>query len=270
MNFLALTAAAILLMAGCAEKPHYLHEEAPQGHIAPPSGMHMQSPQIVDEERSRGNLKITKPEEETVDVSDFVNLYHEKKQPKIIIYVNKDLNDHVSVVMGEQRISFEDKNNSGHIAMQNVATVLPDLEQSDFVAAFMQKVDKAFIRAYTEKRVNVLDRNFVLRMQEVSFDKTHERKVFSVLEMSALKDQADLFMSVQPEFYTDKIKLYVKAIDLKDGRVIISDSYELLAEEFKTIVLSDSGYQVVDKIPDLDESIKNSAYRSMSDLAKSW
>jgi len=263
-------AITFLFLVGCAKTPHYVHQESTHTNVAPISEANIQKPTMIHEERSRGNLVIKNEEDEIVDASDFINLYHKKNKPKIIIFSNKTLNEEVSFISDKGTMILNGAEGEDKLyEFENIQITKPDSKEASLITAFMTKTDRAFINEYMDKRVNVLDRAYVLRNQEVKFDKQDERKIYSVLEMSALKEHADIFISVQPEFYLTHISLYVKAIDLNDGRTLLNKSYQILNGNTRSIVLTNSGYQVTNMV-DISKTVQNIARKTMQDIAKIW
>jgi len=261
---------ALVLFAGCAQTPHYVHQESFSTNVAPIAESKIQKPMIIDEERSRGNLVIQEASEEIVDASSFVNLYHEKSKPKIIIFSNKTLNEEVSFITDKGTMVLNGAEGEDKLyEFENIQITKPDSKEASLITAFMTKTDRAFINEYMDKKVKVLDRAYVLRNQEVKFDKQDQRKIYSVLEMTALKEHADIFISVQPEFYLTHISLYVKAIDLKDGRTLLNKSYQILNGNTRSIVLTSSGYEVKSMV-DVSQTVRNIARQTMQDIAKIW
>ena len=84
------SALVLVLFSACADKPNYVHVE-PEVH-AIPSGGSSAMPEVINEDRSRGNLVIEENEDEKhADTGEFISKYHEKKKPKLIIYINLNI-----------------------------------------------------------------------------------------------------------------------------------------------------------------------------------
>ena len=258
----------VLFMAACADKPHYVHEESKARPI--PAAASVSMPEVIEEERSRGNLVIEDEESQSADVGVFVSKYNEKKSPKFIVYVNKELSEDVSVVGAEGRISFKSDTNSSNWLFQAVKVTSQPQKESRYFKRFMDKIEKGYISAFLEYKVRVLDRSYMLRNQELKFDKEDQRKAFSILEMSALKEQADVFISVIPSFSRDKVEINVKAMNLQDGQILVEHTEDLINGSVRQIVLTDKGYEVVKSVGDLEKKMANIAKETMYNIGKVW
>ncbi|MDA7817192.1 hypothetical protein N9A28_03260 [Sulfurimonas sp.] len=265
-----ISALALLLFSACSDKPNYVHVE-PEAHAIAAGGS-TAMPMVIDEERSRGNLVIKEAEDEKYsDISKFINKYHAKKKPKLIIYVNKELNEGVSFVGSEIRITEDGTKGSNNWLMQAVKTTSQNITHAGYFERFMEKVEKGYISTFLDSEVKVIDRSYLLRNQELKYDKKDARKAFSVLEMDALKSQASLFISVVPVFSKNKIEIDVKAINLSDGQILVDYTADMLSGGLtKEIVLTKNGYEVVTKAGKLDKIMERIAKESMSKIGKTW
>lgn len=256
-------------MTACAKTPHYVHEGTKARPI--PDAHTIVKPKVIEEKRSRGNLKIEKDEDSlSADVGLFVTKYNEKNKPKFIVYVNKELSEDVSVVGSEGRVAFKSDTNSSNWLFQSVNVSSQPQKESAYFKAFMDKLERGYLSAFLEYKVHVLDRSYMLRSQELKFDKKDSRKAFSVLEMSALKQQADVFISLVPLFSRDKIKVQVKVMNLKDGQILADDIQDLLNGSVREIVLTDKGYEVVKSVGDLEKKMAEIAKTTMHKIGKVW
>lgn len=265
-NNIMVSSFVVLLLSACSERPNYVHTE-PDAHPIP-ANRNVAMPEIVEEERSRGNLVI---EEEsaanTADTSTFINKYHEKNKPKFIIYINKELEE-ISVDNSELLITFNSDNTMNQV-FKFAKTETTTENDNRYYKRFMDKIEKAYITAFLDNKVKVIDRNYLLRSQEVKYDKADQTKRFSVLEMDALKEQASIFISVVPVFSRDKIEMDVKAIDLLDGHILFDYTAELTRGSTREIVLTHNGYEVK-RGANLDKSMQGIAKESMSKIGKTW
>lgn len=267
-SYLPIAIASIILLSGCASKPYYVHTTSDARPV--PGAIDVVKPEIVDEERSRGNLVIDNNNLQSIDVGEFINKYHAKQKPKFIIYVNKELGEDVSVVTKEGRIAFNSATDSNSWLFQSIKTGGEPEKETGYFKYFMDKIEKGYIAPFLTYQVHVLDRSYMLRNQEVKYDKGAERKSFSVLEMNALKEQADVFISVIPMFSNDKIEINIKAINLKDGQILVNQTQEFVNGSVRQIVLTNKGYEVQKSAGNLDEKLSAIAKQTMQNIGKSW
>lgn len=266
---LCLTIISVLLLSsGCASKPYYVHTASDARPI--PEAIDVVQPEIVEEARSRGNLVINNTSSQSIDLNEFIAKYHAKQKPKFIVYVNKELGEDVSIITQEGRIAFNSTTDSSSWLFQSIKTSTAPDKEIGYYKHFMDKIEQAYIAPFLSYKVHILDRSYMLRNQETKYDKGSDKKSFSVLEMNGLKEQADIFISVVPTFTYDKIEISIKAINLKDGQVLVNQTQEFLNGSTRQIVLTDKGYEVVKSSGNLDEKLSNIAKQTMQNIGRSW
>lgn len=282
----------ILLVFSACVRPYYVQVDSDKHGIEPVG--EIKSPIIVEEERFRGNissdsksfLTIQTDQNSRIDLSEFLKKYAKRNNPKFIVYMNKSLSETVSIVDKEIRISLNDNTKSSNWLLQSVSTSGQPLTHFN---GFVSKMEKGFISAFLDSKVKVLDRNYLLRMQELKLDTKEQRKSFSVLEMSALHEKANIFISVIPVFNQQSLEVAIRAIDLRDGRIILDttekifdqsqlnisltkNGYEITSTPMtlKEIVLTSNGYEIANKAAEIDLVLYSLAQKCMDKIGKNW
>jgi len=238
--------------------------------------------------------------------------YTQQGEPRIVIFVNKKLSDEISEwevnsvnlqqtslelegsgnvykyepeenkdkdkVTSEESFKYENK-----LKVKEKVSSLIKPQQNTFPTenTTIWKFENNFIKPFLEAKVNIVDRNVIIRLMGLSEmqNKPIDEIDIKSIEMQALKEYADIYIELlinkdinSPTGYIFK----AKAIDIKTGKLLayaVSSGISGKETEDKKVEVTSHGFEITKESmtkPSLEESSKELAFILMEQLAEKW
>lgn len=297
--------AALMLLCGCTR---YLERETPPGRVPPPPPQTVQPTKGTDAGEQRSEAAQSDEREPTADAQPqgdpvqmtmdrFTKAYSAKGNPRIAVFLNRELSDDVREWQSEARavIAMEAQATTQRSDGQGKAT--DDQKAQGAVAGYIErpveagdrKLDAAegwkwafedgFIQPFLRAKTRIVDRATIMRLAAAKAKPGAVAPVgVKQVEMDALKDSADVFVEVlisrspaSPYGYEFK----ATAKEVNTGIVlanVTSLGWNQRQLRGRTVIATSDGYKIKDSIaiPQVQEVAAHLGTDLMGDLAQTW
>lgn len=296
-NWSILPLLALLAVFGCHRVVN-VETETPPGSVPPPDAVVQPQnaplrakprPAMAETPRAPGPV----PGYPETEISAFQAAYERQGQPRILIFLNKELSDEVRQWRRQTqiRVAFDKSTSrtsggnpdvkSDKQASLTVRTEQP-IEAGDGRVfpgeKWMWAFETGFIQSLLTSKANLVDHSTILRLEAQSPGGQQDPENLKTLEIAAMKKYAEIYIEILiSEDEASPIGYVFKstAKDISTGRILavvtLMNWEDLYAHLAKTPTYDSQGYSFsVDQFPSVSQASEHLAVLTMAKLAQIW
>lgn len=272
-------ACALLLLLQCASAP----EPVPPGSIPAAQRETPSQARPYDEDILPVQPVLRPPSISPEAIKEFARAYRLLKQPRIAVYLNRELSDEVREwVSGDVRVLTEKQNSDGKARVRQTewsavqTYVYPGGRPAPPNEIWMWEFEDGLVAPFLSVNANLVDRATILRLAAASVRDDGGGLPAQRIEMEALQKYADIFIEVLVARMPGTDAEYAfkaTAMDVRSGRIlssITSQAWPPSAGRVTQVEVSSGGYTISRKFPPVREMAERIAAELMTSLVTRW